>query len=790
MLLCRKQVQRDKKAMSENPLIVKCASCGSNAQYNIKEQSYCCPACGGKTSALDPVNHLNNWRHEHQNKIKEELRGLPHSVAKCPNCSAEFFFKENEFTTTCPYCDTPMVRKEFEDSDSFPELIIPFAITIEEAKQKLLEFLDKPSSSIKEEVEIAKNNINKMQGYYLPYCLIRGPIEYKVKRAYTNREFHCEAFVETNFINASKDLDNEVLDAMEPYDWNRIIPFDFGCIAGQSVKIRDINDNELLNRAVDEVTENEKIEIAKELDSEAIDVTLVNKQLMYSPVLLPVYYYKAGNFTVSVNGQTGRVSMTNNHLTKRIVNYSGWLALPFLLLLYIAYMTYSGLWDESKEPFIVKITIHTLMFLFFSPFGLTFWMLPKKIKTLIEKKPISSKKCLAVRRGDNKLEYQYGEKVLDDAWPKPIFYERDNNTINNIKFDVDKGSTINVMSFIVLFGPSVVAFILMIPLYLILQTTAVFKTFYSDIGIKMFLMWAIFIYGPFHVISALYNRRKFDKNFIKISDGFLLKARFITKLFIAAMVLVLMSGFAQCGILSTEKLELSDEEKEIEEKARAEELTIVRKTVPALKQKGMFIYELPTKKSAKLLFDDKFVSYDFIFYESNKEKSDHIYSMTYNENEKIYYYTKLKVKGRKKIYKVNTYNTSFVISDLKTEDRWNIKYDKDLILIQKGSFMNEKTLYKIKLEEIKKENYLIYDSSEKILGNVMYSPPKEKDKSGSLAVFKGQFGKEKTKLIYLINDSQPRADGNMLLAAPAVLLLDELEPNLRYVMMLELSQLE
>ena len=46
------------------------------------------------------------------------------------------------------------------------------------------------------------------------------------------------------------------------------------------------------------------------------------------------------------------------------------------------------------------------------------------------------------------------------------------------------------------------------------------------------------------------------------------------------------------------------------------------------------------------------------------------------------------------------------------------------------------------------------------------------------------------KLIYLINDSQPRADGNMLLAAPAVLILDELDGNLRYVMMLELSQME
>ena len=256
------------------------------------------------------------------------------------------------------------------------------------------------------------------------------------------------------------------------------------------------------------------------------------------------------------------------------------------------------------------------------------------------------------------------------------------------------------------------------------------------------------------------------------------------------MVLVLMSGFVQCGILATEKLELSDEEKEIEEKARAEELAIVRKTVPALKQKGMFIHELPTKKSVKLLMDDKFVSYDLIFNESNKEKSDHIYSMTYNENERIYYYTKLKVKGRKKLYKVNTSNSFFTISDLETNDRWNLKYDKDLILIQKGPFLKEETIYSIKLEETKKENYFVYDSSEKMLGNVIYSPPKDKDKSGSLAVFKGELGKEKTKLIYLINDSQPRADGNMLLAAPAILLLDKLDPNLRYVMMLELSQLE
>ena len=38
--------------MSENPLLVKCKSCGSKTEYNIKEQSYCCNACGSKTSVL------------------------------------------------------------------------------------------------------------------------------------------------------------------------------------------------------------------------------------------------------------------------------------------------------------------------------------------------------------------------------------------------------------------------------------------------------------------------------------------------------------------------------------------------------------------------------------------------------------------------------------------------------------------------------------------------------------------------------------------------------------------
>ena len=52
--------------MSENLLLVKCKSCGSKVEYDIKEHSYCCKACGQETSNADAVTNLANWRQKQQ----------------------------------------------------------------------------------------------------------------------------------------------------------------------------------------------------------------------------------------------------------------------------------------------------------------------------------------------------------------------------------------------------------------------------------------------------------------------------------------------------------------------------------------------------------------------------------------------------------------------------------------------------------------------------------------------------------------------------------------------------
>ena len=97
----------------------------------------------------------------------------------------------------------------------------------------------------------------------------------------------------------------------------------------------------------------------------------------------------------------------------------------------------------------------------------------------------------------------------------------------------------------------------------------------------------------------------------------------------------------------------------------------------------------------------------------------------------------------------------------------------------------EKTLYTLKLSSDGNSYYLI-DSSGKFIGNSYIDR-----KSNKLFVLRQiATSDKKTRLDYAISNHKPRTDGNMLLASPALLEIEDLDINLRYIMMLELSQME
>ncbi len=772
--------------MSENPLLVKCKSCGSKTEYNIKEQSYCCPACGSKTSVVDAVTNLGTWRKCQQSDIKKQLHELPHTFTHCPNCGAEFFFKENEATGICPYCDTPMIRKDYDESDSFPESIVPFKITLEEAKEKLLDLVDKPARSYSEEAEIAKKNIDKLQGFYLPYTLIMGPIDYNINREGTKRQFHCEIEVEKNFINGSKELDNLVLDAMEPYEWQEIVPFSFGYISGQLVKIKNIDDNELTKRAVEEVANQTQKQITEELDSEAIEIKSDSANILTAPVLLPVYYFKVGDFTVAVNGQTGRVSMTNNHETKKIVNYSGWIALPILIALEIVLFDFLG-FSEIIEPINIgyKILIYLYTFCFATPLGLIFILLPKKIKTITEKLPISSDKCIAIRQEDQRLKYKFGEDVIHEEPNKLSFWELIDSKKEKIEIKVHKTSTLIKLALFAMFYPLIVGFIVLVLVNLYYKSLSLFSAVLIDI-LKINAVW-MFGVGSFYLFGGLtYNRTKYD---FKIEEKpyrqeFILDKFMFSFWFEFAVVFSLLFSLVQ--IIAPIVLGYEYATKQEKKAAIEAKFEDIHKSVPPLKQNETIIKNVINKDKIVLKFNQNQSSYFIYFFEKDKI-TYWLFSIMVNKDERQYNYSKPSNKEAvsKQLYKVNTYPDSFVVTDVKTNDRWKVKYGKDQILILKGKPSEEKTLYTLKLSS-DGDSYFLIDSSGKFIGS-----SKIDRKRNILFIFKlNAIGEKKTRLDYVISDHKPRTDGNMLLASPALLEIEEFDINLRYIMMLELSQLE
>jgi hypothetical protein len=121
--------------------------------------------------------------------------------------------------------------------------------------------------------------------------------------------YNCGGYVDNVFINCSKQLDNMLLDGMEPFELDELQAFDFSYVAGHRVKVGDIDKNVLVERVEQEVSNDYASVVRKTLETKAIEVNTDTSSVFRMPVLLPVYYICSGNEMAAVNGQTGKVSV-------------------------------------------------------------------------------------------------------------------------------------------------------------------------------------------------------------------------------------------------------------------------------------------------------------------------------------------------------------------------------------------------------------------------------------------------------------------------------------------------
>ncbi len=318
----------------QSPIRLSCPNCGAPSYYDIANRTYRCTYCQVTTPPVTMQRRISGWRAMRQNHLRQEFSHFNMAVYSCPNCGASVTVDANEATARCSFCGGSLVRRGYNNSDSFPELIIPFRITEQQAKQRLAEWAQ--SHKDKEEREIVLRNIQHLKGFYLPYQFVRGPIECTVDRDATNRKYHCGGHVDDIAVNASSQLDNEVLDAAEPFVWDETTEFSFGYVAGHSVKMQDITGKQLANRVRTEVANDYLPEVEKVMHTKGLDIYAAPGELQQMPVLLPMHIIKQKNLSVAVNGQTGAVAVTTY---KKVDTSRFWFREPILVTLAVFIVT-------------------------------------------------------------------------------------------------------------------------------------------------------------------------------------------------------------------------------------------------------------------------------------------------------------------------------------------------------------------------------------------------------------------------------------------------------------------
>lgn len=293
--------------MGKEILNIYCPSCASPTKFDIVHQRYLCSHCGGEVMIEDARKEKIEFLETQREKLEKSANNFSLFTTSCSGCGAQLVFEENEALADCEFCGRSLARTDYVLDDKMSQYVIPFAITKDEATELLKKWCKQ--NKRKDEAKRLLENLSKLKGYYLPYEMVRGPVRCTVKQIDSN-PFEAEGFLKDEFVNCSSQMDNLVLDCMEPYNLDSLKEFDFSYVAGQRVKISDIDDNELLKRLNREVAQNYRSTMEKIWGTKSINIYAQADPVVKIPVLLPAYYIVDGKFRVAVNGQTGKISIS------------------------------------------------------------------------------------------------------------------------------------------------------------------------------------------------------------------------------------------------------------------------------------------------------------------------------------------------------------------------------------------------------------------------------------------------------------------------------------------------
>lgn len=319
----------------------KCPCCGGSLQFDDKSQNIVCPYCDSQftpESLKDYTDELASQPQEDtswdesmvQAYTNEEKKGI--KIYSCDSCGGEIIVDETTSSTCCPYCgNNVLVSKELA-GDLKPNYVIPFKNDREVVKENLKKFFKKkpllPSSFSKENV------IEEIKPLYVPFWLfdadVSGTVEFKGETTkrwsdsyYDYKETKVYSILRGGNIafdhvpvDGSKKMEDQLMESIEPYDFNEAVEFNAAYLAGYAADRYDVDKETTFDRATVRFRDGTVQAFRRDVSGyDNVSVTNTNLQFNNTNAayaLYPVWIlntkWKDKSFRFAVNGQTGKIA--------------------------------------------------------------------------------------------------------------------------------------------------------------------------------------------------------------------------------------------------------------------------------------------------------------------------------------------------------------------------------------------------------------------------------------------------------------------------------------------------
>lgn len=337
----------------------KCPNCGANMKFDATTGKLTCHSCGRE-------DNIETFPEEF---IRTTFSEDDAKEYHCENCGAVLITEKETSATTCSFCGAGVVLLDRLSGELAPAKVIPFTISKEQAIKAFKTWckngLLTPSDFM------TADRIKGITGMYVPFWLYDLNSRVQVNalgtrvRTYTKGDYrytetsHYDIYRDITLdylkipVDASEKMKDELMDRLEPYNYDGIKDFKTPYLAGYIAEKYNYDDMELLPRAKSKISnyiENYIYSTVTGYSSVRFrekDINITQKTAYYTllPVWILFYDYNKTEYIFAMNGQTGKVVGKPPISQGKILGWFGKISgATFVTLKIISLIMGGGLW--------------------------------------------------------------------------------------------------------------------------------------------------------------------------------------------------------------------------------------------------------------------------------------------------------------------------------------------------------------------------------------------------------------------------------------------------------------